>query len=118
MSHDMKSDKPNMARRGLFRRLALLGMGGVAAAAGLTVAGVHTAQAQGYPPLPPPRYEAVPPPPGPRFVWRPGHWHWNGYRYAWFPGHYVPAGPRYGGFIPGHWAYHYGRRVWIPPHWR
>lgn len=33
--------------------------------------------------------ESVPPPPPGYYVWRPGHWRWNGYRYVWARGHYV-----------------------------
>lgn len=33
--------------------------------------------------------ENVPPPPPGYYVWRPGHWRWNGYRYVWARGHYV-----------------------------
>jgi hypothetical protein len=118
MVEDFDSEKAGVARRGLLRRLALMGVSGAVVAAGLTVAGVPGAQAQGYPPLPPPRYEPVPPPPNARYVWQPGHWRWNGYRYVWFPGRYIPGGPRYAHFVPGHWAMRYGQWVWIPQHWR
>jgi hypothetical protein len=69
MMDDFKSKAPSsgqsgLARRNLFRRLALMGVGGAAVAAGMTVESASHAQAQGYPPLPPPRYERVPPPPG------------------------------------------------------
>jgi hypothetical protein len=123
MADDSKPAAPGLSRRGLPRRgligrLALLGMGGAAIAAGLTVEGVAKAHAQGYPPMPPPRYEPVPPPPGARYVWQPGHWRWNGYRYIWFPGRYIPAGPGYAHFVPGHWAMRYGQWVWVPQHWQ
>ena len=118
MADDFNPETPSLARRGLMRRLAVLGAGGAAVAAGIIVGGVPAARAQGYPPLPPPRYEPLPPPPGARFVWQPGHWRWNGFRYVWFPGRYIPRGPGYGHFIPGHWAMRYGQWVWIPQHWR
>ena len=42
------------------------------------------------PPPPPPVYvEQPPPPPAAAYVWRPGHWRWNGVRYVWIRGHYV-----------------------------
>ena len=41
-------------------------------------------------PTPAPLVERVPPPPPGYYVWRPGHWRWNGRRYIWAPGHYVP----------------------------
>ena len=40
-------------------------------------------------PVPAPIVEAVPPPPAAAYVWRPGHWRWNGFRYVWIRGHYV-----------------------------
>ncbi len=43
----------------------------------------------GPPPPPAPVVEVVPPPPGVYYVWRRGHWAWNGVRYVWRPGHYV-----------------------------
>ncbi len=43
----------------------------------------------GAPPPPAPIVEAVPSPPGAYYVWRPGHWRWNGFRYVWIRGHYV-----------------------------
>lgn len=43
----------------------------------------------GPPPPPAPIVEAVPPPPAAFYVWRPGHWRWNGFRYVWIRGHYV-----------------------------
>jgi hypothetical protein len=69
--------------------------------------------------VPAPRYEAVPPPPGPRVVWQPGHWHWNGVRYVWFPGAYVERRPGYGHYVPGHWRWSPGRGqyVWVAAHW-
>ena len=72
-----------------------------------------------YPPVPEPREEVIPPPPGDRYVWEPGHWHWNGAQYAWAPGHYVIRGPGYGRYVPGHWGWSapQGRWVWHPAHW-
>ncbi len=41
-------------------------------------------------PAPPPIIIERPgPPPGPYYVFRRGHWVWNGYRWIWVPGHYV-----------------------------
>ncbi len=119
MTDDCKTEVSALARRGLFRRLALLGAGGAAVAAGLTVESMTPAQAQNYPPVPPPQFERPPPPPpGPRYVWQPGHWRWNGYRYVWFQGSYIHGGPHYAHFVPGHWGNRGGRWVWIPQHWR
>jgi hypothetical protein len=72
-----------------------------------------------YPPVPPPREELVPPPPGARYVWEPGHWHWNGVQYAWVPGHYILRHARYSHWVPGRWQWapRQGRWVWQPSHW-
>ncbi len=73
-----------------------------------------------YPGVPPPRVEVVPPPPGGRYVWEPGHWHWNGVAYAWMPGRYVVRHPHYAQYVPGHWRWapHRGAWVWQPAHWQ
>ncbi len=75
------------------------------------------AQAQFYPPVPPPRYEVVPVAPGPRVIWEPGHWVWGGRGYAWIGGRYVGRRPYYANYHPGHWANRYGRWVWVAPGW-
>jgi hypothetical protein len=83
--------------------------------------GIGSAVAQPPPPNAPPplRYEQVPPPPGERFIWEPGHWHWNGVQYVWVNGHYVERRAHYGHYVPGHWAWRpgLGRYVWIGAHW-
>jgi hypothetical protein len=96
------------------RRLLL---GGVL---GLAVAAPALAQPPlPYGPVPPPRHEAVPPPPGTRYVWEPGHWHWDGVRYVWFGGHYVIREARYHHWVEGRWVWSppAGRWVWRPAHW-
>lgn len=118
MRHNSTGALKSPARRLLLGRLGLAGIGGLAAALGLGIAGSETAQAQGYPPLPPPRFEPPPPPPPPGMIWEPGHYRWNGYRYAWVPGHYIQRRPHYGQFVPGHWANRGGAWVWVPQHWR
>jgi hypothetical protein len=83
--------------------------------------GMGSAVAQPPPPgaPPPPQYEAVPPPPGERYVWEPGHWHWDGVRYFWVRGHYVIRQAGYGHYVPGHWRWapRLGRYEWIGAHW-
>lgn len=71
-----------------------------------------------YGPVPPPRVEVVPPPPAARYIWQPGHWHWNGYRYVWIAGRYVIRQPHYAQYVPGHWALRGPNWVWIPAHWQ
>jgi hypothetical protein len=58
-------------------------------------------QAPGIPP--PLRRERVPRAPGPRFVWAPGSWAWNGRTWVWVPGAWVvPPRPK-AVWVPGHW---------------
>ena len=70
-------------------------------------------------PVPPPRYEPVPSPPGDRYVWEPGHWHWTGAQYAWFRGEYVIRQVGFHNWVVGRWTWspqaeHW---VWRPAHW-
>jgi hypothetical protein len=91
------------------------GLFALALTAGL--AGAATAQPP-YPPVPEPRIEQVPPPPGERFVWEPGHWHWDGAAYVWIGGHYVLRHRHWGAYEPGRWVLRDGDWVWVPAHWR
>jgi hypothetical protein len=84
----------------------------------LTMGMASAALAQGYPPPPPLRYEVVPVVPGPRYVWEPGHWVWNGRAYAWIGGHYIVRRAAYHEYVHGHWGERYGHPVWIGPYWR
>ena len=69
-------------------------------------------------PPPPPRYEAIPPAPGPYYRWDRGHWRWNGSRWVWVGGHYV-RGRRGGVWVPGYYRQgHGGARVWVQGYWR
>lgn len=100
------------------RRILAFGLAGA-----LVVSTVATAVGQPrppYPPVPPPRYEAVPPPPGARYAWVPGHWQWNGYRYVWIGGRYDIRQPGWGHYAPGRWVWsaREGRWVWSPANWR
>ena len=88
----------------------------------LVTLGIGSVAAQpppNYAPIPEPRFERVPPPRGDRFLWQPGHWHWNGYRYVWFPGIYIDRRPTYHHWSEGHWAWapRWGRYVWVRGHW-
>lgn len=51
---------------------------------------------------PPPRIEVVPAPPGARYFWVWGHWHWDGARHVW---------------IGGHWEAERVGFHWVPAHW-
>ncbi|WP_419896597.1 hypothetical protein [Roseomonas sp. USHLN139] len=101
----------------MIRRLLLQGL----AVAGLTVA---TACAQPapppYPPVPELRREApLPPPPMPeRYVWQPGHWHWNGAAYEWIGGRWILRPVRGAEWVHGHWAWGNAGWAWVPGHWR
>ncbi|WP_428375616.1 hypothetical protein [Lichenicoccus sp.] len=93
-----------------FAACALIALIGAA-----TLALPQRAQAQPFPPVPPPRYEPVPVAPGPGYSWRGGGWRWDGRGYAWMPGAYVIRRPGYHQWVPGHWGRFGG---WIPAHWR
>jgi len=66
---------------------------------------------------PPPRYEVIPAPPGPVYVWQPGHWRWNGNGYYWVPGHYVSRPYAGAGWVPDHWAASGGGWVFVAGRW-
>src|SRR5580704_7791906 len=51
---------------------------------------------------PPPREEIVTLRPGPRYVWCPGHWRYNG-RYYWMQGHWELPPRGYGRWVAPHW---------------
>ncbi len=98
--------------------LALLATGAPALA---QPSGVQLIQADVFVRLGPPplRREVIPPRPGARYVWQPGHWWWRGSRWVWGGGRWV-IGPRVGAaWVPGHWI-HRGARgwVWLGGHWR
>ena len=76
-----------------------------------------TVAAQPFPPPPPLYQEVIPGPPGPRYVWQPGHWVWNGYGYAWVRGHYIVVQPHYHQWVHGHWAQGPNGWFWVPGHW-
>jgi len=71
-----------------------------------------------YPPVPPPRAEVVPPPPGTRYVWEPGGWFWDGARYVWHGGRYVTRAAGWSHWVPAHWVMRGGAWAWVPGHWR
>lgn len=71
-----------------------------------------------YEPIPPLREEIVPPPPHGPYIWRPGHWLWDGRGYAWEPGVYVPRSHQWHEWVHGGWELRHGRWEWEPPHWR
>ena len=61
----------------------------------------------------------LPPPPGDRYVWEPGHWHWTGAQYVWFRGEYVIRQVGFHNWVVGRWVWspqaeHW---VWRPAHW-
>ena len=62
----------------------------VALACLAALAGCVIEQPVAYRPVAPaPRGAAGPVAPPGAYVWRPGHWRWNGFRYVWVRGHYV-----------------------------
>ncbi len=68
--------------------------------------------------IPEPYAETPPPPPGARYVWEPGHWHWDGVGWEWHRGHYVIRNVGWHEYVPGHWDQRGPHWVWIPAHWR
>ncbi|MDE2007201.1 MAG: YXWGXW repeat-containing protein [Rhodospirillales bacterium] len=73
-----------------------------------------------YPPVPPPRPEAVAKPPvtAVPLFWQPGHWNWTGAGYAWAPGRYVPQNGHSNLYMPGYWRHGIGGWDWVPAHWQ
>ncbi|MGC1388725.1 MAG: hypothetical protein WA807_12005 [Steroidobacteraceae bacterium] len=72
-----------------------------------------------YQPVPAPPAETIPPPPPQGvYIWRPGHWVWNGYAYRWKRGAYVSHEPKMHVWVNGAWVIRGGVRVWVPPHWQ
>jgi WXXGXW repeat (2 copies) len=67
---------------------------------------------------PPPRVEAVLVAPGPRYVWLPGFYRWDGGGYVWMPGRYELPPRARAAWVPPHWERH--RRGWyvVEGHWR
>jgi hypothetical protein len=62
--------------------------------------------------------ERVPVAPGPRYVWVPGYYRWDGRGYLWAPGAYVlPPRPR-ARWVPGRWAHERGGWYWMEGRWR
>lgn len=76
------------------------------------------AQPPPWPPLPPPRYEVMPPAPGAHLAWQPGHWHWDGRGYVWIGGRWIERANAGVEWVPGHWAPRGGGWIWVAPHWR
>ena len=66
---------------------------------------------------PPPRREVIVARPGPRHVWVPGNYRWDGRRYAWGNGHWTlpPRGRNY--WVPGRWERRNGMHIWFDGHW-
>lgn len=66
---------------------------------------------------PPPRAEAVPPAPGPDYLWLPGYWYWTGASYVWHPGTWgIPPAPHHV-WVRNGWVHHHGRYHYVPGRW-
>ena len=68
-------------------------------------------------PPPPEQAEVIPPSPGEKVVWKPGHWKWKDGGWAWEPGRYEEKPVPEAVWVPGHWAYHYWGSSWVPGYW-
>jgi hypothetical protein len=77
------------------------------------------ADANPYPPVPPPIAETMPNPPvtAEPLMWQPGHWDWTGNGYVWSKGQYVPAEGHGNLWMPGWWSRSEAGWNWLPPHW-
>lgn len=105
-----------MTQKTATRRALVLGGLGTLMAGSIVTA--SQAQPRPYPPIPPPRFEERPPPPGRRLIWQQGYWHWNGGAYDWMPGHWVRPPRPAAVWVPGRWVARRGAWVWAPAHWR
>ena len=56
--------------------------------------------------------------PGPRYVWRRGHWRWTGVDYDWVPGRWVVRPRRNAVWVEGDWQRRRGGWVWSDGYWR
>lgn len=55
--------------------------------------------------------------PGPRHVWIPGYFQWNGTRYVWINGFWtIPPSSR-SVWVPGRWEARNGMHVWVDGYW-
>jgi len=68
------------------------------------------------PPLP--RTEVIIASPGPRYVWRPGHWRWQVREYVWVPGAWIVIESGYRTWVPGRWVHDRHGWYWIEGRWR
>ena len=67
---------------------------------------------------PPPVRERMVVRPGPRHVWLPGYYRWNGARYYWVNGYWaVPPRP-HAVWVPGYWAHRPHGYIWVAGFWR
>ncbi len=86
------------------------------------ISAAEIAQAQGGPPpyqaIPPLRAESAPPPAQDGYIWRPGHWMWNGAQYRWIRGAYVVRRPHMHQWVHGTWAMQGNTWIWVAPHWQ
>lgn len=90
------------------------------ATAGLFAGAAAARASQADPPsaIPTPYDEGPPPPPpGRRYVWEPGHWHWDGVGWEWHRGHYVIRRVGWTRYVPGQWVLRPRGWVWWPGHW-
>ncbi len=87
--------------------------------AGCAAAGPGPAAGNPYPPVPPPRQEAIGKPPvtAVPLLWQPGFWDWTGAGYVWHRGRYVARGTHSNLFMPGYWKQEDGTYRWVPAHW-
>jgi len=85
------------------------------------IMGLSVAQMPDWTPPPAPalKAEVRPEQPNPAWVWRPGHWKFEGRDYVWVPGEYVEKPLRGEHWVHGYWAQGArGEWIRIPGHWQ
>ena len=64
------------------------------------------------------RHEVLIPRPGPRYVWVPGYWNWEGNNYVWVGGNWLlPPYPR-AAWVGPRVVYRHHQRYFYRGHWR
>ena len=79
---------------------------------------VETVYENEPPPPPPPEQEAVPPAPGPEYVWIGGVHRWDGHRYVWVRGRYERRPHAAARWETAHWEGRGHAHVWVEGRWR
>ena len=66
---------------------------------------------------PPPKQEAMGPPPSVTYVWTPGYWTYHNDSWVWVPGEWQAPPAAGSTWVAGHWDKVAGGWVYTPGHW-